>query len=211
MNSVMVRERLSKFFGQTLCSIQLVGTHWKLFSWWKLLLRGNSVKQYRWAFLQLNARKCWSPLDKMLEFLTLIHTSLVDFHIPCKTCGDKVKAKFLYKGNPPMAATARCRMVHANGLRMRIAEEGDPSKPLVLLMHGWPEFWCLCQTKVDAGWHFCHRLEKTLEMLRFLRWQLAHVVKETSRLRLRPYVAIWSDKAGVLRTNLPTSPLYKTL
>jgi len=34
-------------------------------------------------------------------------------------------------------------MVHANGIRMRIAEEGDPTKPLVLLMHGWPEFWLL--------------------------------------------------------------------
>ena len=34
-------------------------------------------------------------------------------------------------------------MVRANGIRMRIAEEGDPSKPLVLLMHGWPEFWPL--------------------------------------------------------------------
>ena len=26
-------------------------------------------------------------------------------------------------------------------VRLRIAELGDEAKPLVLLLHGWPEFW----------------------------------------------------------------------
>ncbi|CAK9046706.1 unnamed protein product [Durusdinium trenchii] len=38
-------------------------------------------------------------------------------------------------------SSAHLRMVEVNGIRMRIAEEGDPSQPLVLLLHGWPEFW----------------------------------------------------------------------
>lgn len=41
-------------------------------------------------------------------------------------------------------------MVHANGIRMRIAEEGDPTKPLVLLMHGWPEFWYSWRAQLAA-------------------------------------------------------------
>lgn len=38
---------------------------------------------------------------------------------------------------PP--SKARDRVLSCNGLRMRITEQGEPGKPLVLLVHGWPE------------------------------------------------------------------------
>ncbi|MGE3908852.1 MAG: alpha/beta fold hydrolase [Chloroflexota bacterium] len=33
------------------------------------------------------------------------------------------------------------RFVTANGVRFHVVEAGDPSRPLVLLLHGFPEFW----------------------------------------------------------------------
>ena len=33
------------------------------------------------------------------------------------------------------------RFVRAGGLRMHVAEAGDPSKPPLLLLHGWPQHW----------------------------------------------------------------------
>jgi pimeloyl-ACP methyl ester carboxylesterase len=33
------------------------------------------------------------------------------------------------------------RFVEAGGLRMHLAEAGDPSKPPLLLLHGWPQHW----------------------------------------------------------------------
>ena len=43
----------------------------------------------------------------------------------------------------------RHRDVTASGLRFHVAEAGDPGDPLVLLLHGFPEFW----------WSWRHQLE----------------------------------------------------
>eukprot|EP00931_Biecheleriopsis_adriatica_P086673 TRINITY_DN61286_c0_g1_i1.p1 TRINITY_DN61286_c0_g1~~TRINITY_DN61286_c0_g1_i1.p1 ORF type:complete len:376 (+),score=69.20 TRINITY_DN61286_c0_g1_i1:55-1182(+) len=52
---------------------------------------------------------------------------------------------------------ARLRTVHVNGINLRIAEQGDPAKPLVLLMHGWPESWMSWRAQLPAlaaaGYH----------------------------------------------------------
>lgn len=45
--------------------------------------------------------------------------------------------------SPPVEITHR--FVETNGVRLHVAEAGDPSHPLVLLLHGFPEFW--------YGWH----------------------------------------------------------
>jgi len=49
-------------------------------------------------------------------------------------------------GAPPPAITrdpkwGTHRMVEANGQRLHVVEAGDPSKPLLLLLHGFPECW----------------------------------------------------------------------
>jgi epoxide hydrolase 4 len=33
------------------------------------------------------------------------------------------------------------RRVRANGIALHLAEAGDPEKPLLILLHGFPEFW----------------------------------------------------------------------
>jgi pimeloyl-ACP methyl ester carboxylesterase len=33
------------------------------------------------------------------------------------------------------------RWVHANGIELYCAESGDPKAPLLVLLHGFPEFW----------------------------------------------------------------------
>lgn len=37
------------------------------------------------------------------------------------------------------------RFVQTNGVRLHVAEAGDPAHPVVMLLHGFPEFW--------YGWH----------------------------------------------------------
>ncbi len=41
----------------------------------------------------------------------------------------------------PEVAGVRHRFVQLDDLKMHLAEAGDPSKPLVILLHGFPEFW----------------------------------------------------------------------
>ena len=43
---------------------------------------------------------------------------------------------------------ANLRMVHANGIEIRIAEYGDG--PLVLLVHGFPESWYSWRHQLSA-------------------------------------------------------------
>src|SRR5664279_3232499 len=47
------------------------------------------------------------------------------------------------------------RVIQANGIKMRIAEQG--SGPLVLLLHGWPESWYSWRYQIPAlaraGYH----------------------------------------------------------
>lgn len=49
------------------------------------------------------------------------------------------------------------RDVTANGQRFHVAECGDPGDPLVLLLHGFPEFWWSWRHQLvalaEAGWH----------------------------------------------------------
>lgn len=45
------------------------------------------------------------------------------------------------------------RVVQVNGIKMRIAEQGDAAKPLVLLMHGWPESWMSWRSQLPALAH----------------------------------------------------------
>jgi pimeloyl-ACP methyl ester carboxylesterase len=51
----------------------------------------------------------------------------------------------------------RHRFVPANGGRFHVAEAGDPDSPLVLLLHGFPEFWWAWRHQLpalaDAGYH----------------------------------------------------------
>ncbi len=47
------------------------------------------------------------------------------------------------------------RYIESNGIRMRIAEQGEG--PLVLLVHGWPESWYSWRHQIpalaEAGYH----------------------------------------------------------
>jgi len=43
----------------------------------------------------------------------------------------------------PHVAGVEHRFVDAGGLRMHVAEAGDPSAPAVILLHGWPQHWYL--------------------------------------------------------------------
>jgi pimeloyl-ACP methyl ester carboxylesterase len=49
------------------------------------------------------------------------------------------------------------RDVSANGIRLHLAECGDPGAPLVVLLHGFPEFWWTWRRQLpalaDAGFH----------------------------------------------------------
>jgi pimeloyl-ACP methyl ester carboxylesterase len=49
------------------------------------------------------------------------------------------------------------REVSANGIRLHFAECGDPGAPLVVLLHGFPEFWWTWRRQLpvlaDAGFH----------------------------------------------------------
>jgi pimeloyl-ACP methyl ester carboxylesterase len=51
----------------------------------------------------------------------------------------------------------RHRFVAANGARFHIAEAGDPDGPLVLFLHGFPQFWWAWRHQLtaaaDAGYH----------------------------------------------------------
>ncbi len=51
----------------------------------------------------------------------------------------------------------RHRVVSANGTRLHIAEAGDAHAPLVLLVHGFPQFWWSWRRQLvalaDAGFH----------------------------------------------------------
>lgn len=51
----------------------------------------------------------------------------------------------------------RERFVVANGIRLFAVEAGPPAGPLVLLLHGWPEFWWSWRHQLgplaDAGYH----------------------------------------------------------
>ena len=51
----------------------------------------------------------------------------------------------------------RHRYVAANGGRFHVAEAGDPDRPLVLLLHGFPQFWWVWRHQLpalaDAGYH----------------------------------------------------------
>jgi len=51
----------------------------------------------------------------------------------------------------------RHRFVAANGARFHVAEAGDPDGPLVLFLHGFPQFWWAWRHQLgalgDAGYH----------------------------------------------------------
>jgi pimeloyl-ACP methyl ester carboxylesterase len=51
----------------------------------------------------------------------------------------------------------RFRMVSANGIRLRVAEAGPETGPLVILAHGWPESWYSWRHQIPAiaaaGYH----------------------------------------------------------
>lgn len=51
----------------------------------------------------------------------------------------------------------RERMVHANGIDLHVIEAGDPGAPLLLLLHGFPEFWWAWRGQLtplaEAGFH----------------------------------------------------------
>ena len=53
--------------------------------------------------------------------------------------------------------TARQRYVVTNGIRLFCVEDGPPSGPLVLFVHGWPEFWWSWRHQLPAlagaGYH----------------------------------------------------------
>src|SRR5436309_15409379 len=53
--------------------------------------------------------------------------------------------------------TARERYVVTNGIRLFCVEDGPPSGPLVLFVHGWPEFWWSWRHQLPAlgaaGYH----------------------------------------------------------
>jgi pimeloyl-ACP methyl ester carboxylesterase len=42
------------------------------------------------------------------------------------------------------------RYVDAGGLRVHLAEAGDPSAPAVLLLHGWPQHWYMWRRVIEA-------------------------------------------------------------
>ena len=50
-------------------------------------------------------------------------------------------------------------MIETNGIRLRCVVEGDPSAPLVILMHGAPQCWYLWRHQIDPllkqGWRVC--------------------------------------------------------
>ena len=74
------------------------------------------------------------------------------------------------------------RFVEANGVRFHLVEAGDRARPLVLLLHGFPEFWygwraqigrlashgLLSAADADAlqrGWAFLQRLSSRLRIV----------------------------------------------
>lgn len=48
------------------------------------------------------------------------------------------------------------RWVVANGLRFHVVEKGDPSKPLLLALHGFPESWWCYRLVLEAFAHTHH-------------------------------------------------------
>lgn len=54
-------------------------------------------------------------------------------------------------------SSPRFRFVEANGLRLHLAEAGDPGAPPVVLLHGFPEFWRSWRRQLgplaEAGYH----------------------------------------------------------
>jgi pimeloyl-ACP methyl ester carboxylesterase len=54
-------------------------------------------------------------------------------------------------GEPdPTEGPWRHRMVTANGIRLHVVEAGEESAPLVLLLHGFPEFWWAWRFQLPA-------------------------------------------------------------
>lgn len=51
----------------------------------------------------------------------------------------------------------RHRLVKTNGITLHIVEQGDPTAPMVLLLHGFPEFWYSWRFQIpalaQAGYH----------------------------------------------------------
>lgn len=47
----------------------------------------------------------------------------------------------IYKGPDVALPGVRKRLLKVNGLKLHIAEAGKPSAPLIIFLHGFPEFW----------------------------------------------------------------------
>ena len=40
-------------------------------------------------------------------------------------------------------------LISVNGLRLHYVESGDPGKPLLLFVHGWPQFWFAWRHQIE--------------------------------------------------------------
>jgi pimeloyl-ACP methyl ester carboxylesterase len=49
------------------------------------------------------------------------------------------------------------RFIPTNGIQLHVAQAGDPANPLIILLHGFPEFWYGWRNQIDAlveaGYH----------------------------------------------------------
>ena len=41
------------------------------------------------------------------------------------------------------------KFITANGVRLHYVESGDPGKPLLLFVHGWPQFWFAWRYQIE--------------------------------------------------------------
>jgi len=55
-----------------------------------------------------------------------------------------------------MEIQAYDKMIETNGIKLHIVQKGDSESPLVLLLHGFPEFWYGWRQQIDflAGMGF---------------------------------------------------------
>ena len=80
------------------------------------------------------------------------------------------------------------KFITANGVRLHYVESGDPGKPLLLFVHGWPQFWFAWRYQIEhfqkVG-RFTVNVPKIIKRwfrtIMLLQWTCVALMTQTSR------------------------------